>query len=406
MSRRAVTLLVLLATRIAAAQQSEPPPLSEADQRALEKALAADAAADAAKQPEKPPSVPLPAPVQRALQSLNPDISAIIDFAGGYYSSDQIRRSGDDPTASGLNLQEVELALSATVDPYFRADLYLTVPNLEGLEVEEAYVTTLSLPLSLQLRAGVLRAAFGRQNTQHLHVQDFTRRPVLNEIFLGHDGLRAPAIELSWLAPTPFYLLFSVEALSVDPSLDPLGPLRTFGGGQRTELTYLANARTFVPFSDSLSLFAGLSFATGNTSVAPGDPRDDHTSLLYGADLYLKWKPPNVARTWMSLAWTTEFVLRQIPTLKQQIEGAIYSQIVWQIERRLYLGLRGEIDGLPAGPDVPREYAGALSFTFALSEFARVRLYGELRSLPGADLGGAAFVQLEASIGAHGAHPY
>ena len=62
--------------------------------------------------------------------------------------------------------------------------------------------------------------------------------------------------------------------------------------------------------------------------------------------------------------------------------------------------------------------AGAASLTWALSEFARVRLYGEVRRghrfLPleaGASSGerrtsGALFLQLEAAIGAHGAHPF
>ncbi len=33
----------------------------------------------------------------RFFQSLNPDISAILDIAGGYYSDESVRRSGDDP---------------------------------------------------------------------------------------------------------------------------------------------------------------------------------------------------------------------------------------------------------------------------------------------------------------------
>lgn len=53
-----------------------------------------------------------------------------------------------------------------------------------------------------------------------------------------------------------------------------------------------------------------------------------------------------------------------------------------------------------------RDYAATGSFTFQLSEFARVRLHGEAR-LPDQDkVNFAAFLQLEASIGAHGAHAY
>ena len=78
--------------------------------------------------------------------------------------------------------------------------------------------------------------------------------------------------------------------------------------------------------------------------------------------------------------------------------------------------MRGEIEGIPQGDNVKREYAGAGSITWALSEFSRIRLYGELRYgqrflpedvLPKPNrLTGAAFLQLEAAIGAHGAHPF
>jgi len=423
----------------AAAVDGGAPGLSAADQQALEKALGADAAARGGAPPAPPspagapgaaaaPAAPAPADplatatgaLRRAFQSLNPDLSAIVDFAAGWYRGAMVR-SGDDPGDTGFNLQEVEIALSATVDPYFRADVYLTIPNASGLEVEEAFLTTTSLPGSLQLRAGIFRAAFGRQNTQHLHVQDFTRRPQLNALLLGPDGMRAPGLELSWLVPVPFYLSLTAAAFSVAPADGALEPLRSFGGGSRSDFTYLGNLKTFAPLSENTSLLLGLSFATGLTSTQrvniDGPAIVPERSYLYGADLYLKWKPPNVSRTYMSLGWTTEFVLRQLPS-SNLVEGALYSQLAWQVARRWVIGVRGELDGLPQGVNVPRQYAGAASLTWNLSEFARARLYGEARHTPdgqpaigfipavAAGTAYSAFLQLEASIGAHGAHAY
>src|SRR5262249_15147465 len=153
------------------------------------------------------PAAPTAGPTQpswftRALQTLNPDIAAIADITTGYYS-DRARTnvSGDDPRDTGFTVQELEVALQAVVDPYFRADIFLTIPSRGGTETEEAYVTTTHMPGNLQLRAGMFRAPFGRQNTQPLHLQDFTRRPAVNPIFLGHDGLRAPGLEVNWLVP-------------------------------------------------------------------------------------------------------------------------------------------------------------------------------------------------------------
>ncbi len=415
--------------------------VSEAE---IEKALGADVAAQKKGHPATT-ATPEPAPATtgsgfgaalgRVFQTLNPDISAIVDFAAGWYQDDQgTIKSGDDPQSTGFKAQEIELALQAVVDPYFRADIFLTIPDLRNLEVEEAFLTTTHLPGNFQIKAGIFRADLGRQNAQHLHLQDFTRRPAINPQFLGIDGLRAPGLQVNWLVPRiPFYLVISGSAFSVDPA-EPDEPLQTFGGGARWDFTYLATARAFFPLTDTTSLYAGLNYAHGKTSQSvlgnnalPSTAQgltlyDNYYDNLYGTDLYLKWKPANQSRSYASVAWQSEYFLRQIPGLliggvrHPQLEGGLYSQVVVQLHRRWYLGVRGELMGIPSGDNVKREYAGAGSITWALSEFARVRLYGELRYGPRflpedttphpPRFTGAAFLQLEAAIGAHGAHPF
>src|SRR5437868_3048829 len=66
-----------------------PAPLSPAEEEALKKALESEAAArnaKAAPAAPAPPTGPSTNPLVRAFQSLNPDISAIVDFAAGWYS--------------------------------------------------------------------------------------------------------------------------------------------------------------------------------------------------------------------------------------------------------------------------------------------------------------------------------
>lgn len=424
----------------------------EALKRELEKSLQQDAKqrpgqpasapASATSAPEAGPSAPASAPLLRGSQSLNPDISAILDGNFGFERRGVAYRNGDDPDlgagpsskAVGFTAQEVELALSAIVDPYFKGEFYLTIPNLNGLEVEEAFATTTSLPGNLQVKAGSFRSAFGRQNGQHLHIQDFTRRPLINAAFLGSDGLRGPGAQVSWLSPLPFYLLLSLEAFSLPApatATDTVAPVSSFGGGTTTDLTYVGEAKAFFPAGEEWSIYLGASGATGvsagylralgDGSIAGAGRRSE----LVGGDLYVKWKPANVSGGYTSVAWQTEAIFRHLEPGAQlggEWDGGLYSQVVVQLARRWLLGLRGDVLGLPTSSVLGSALRGAASLTFQASEFARLRGYVEAEKLgtPGtgqiylpsavasaAPLGSfAAYLQLEISVGAHGAHPF
>jgi hypothetical protein len=423
----------------------------EALRRELEESLRQDARTAPARSgstPAPPDTTSSPPGVSqgtllRGAQSLNPDISAILDANGGYERRGVAYRSGDDPDlrggpdtrGAGFTVQEVELAFSAIVDPYFKGEIYLTIPNLSGLEVEEAFATTTSLPYNLQVKAGSFRSAFGRQNGQHLHVQDFTRRPLLNAAFLGEDGMRGPGAQVSWLTPLPFYAVFHAEAFSLGAPAapatpeDPVGPVASFGGGKATDLVYATELKYFFPLAEDWSVYGGLNFATG---VSPGYLRADSSgafpgagrrSELFGADLYVKWKPPNVREGYTSVAWQTEAIWRRLQDgagIGAEWDGGLYSQLVAQVARSWFIGVRGDLLGLPTSSVLGSVQRGSLSVTWQGSEFARVRAYFEGEHigsatapyLPTATAAGnpstsfAAYLQLEYSIGAHGAHPF
>ena len=403
------------------------PPRPPIDLTAIQAAIGADQAA-AAKQPDDAAPAPLAAPgsavpatAQGAVRPpsagvLNPDTSVIVDGSFGYYgrrrsdfSAIRIPVAGDDPSSSkeGFTLQEVELAFQAAVDPYLEAAVFLTIPNLEGIEVEEAYLLTTALPANLQIKAGTFRSQVGRNNGQHLHLQHFTRRPLMTPLLFGGDGFRAPGLQVSLLLPgLPWFATLYAEAFSVGAP-DQAG-VSTFGGGNRglASLAYTAVLEQFWSPSEATSVLVGLNFATAISSecaVAPcGLGRRDY---LYGGDLYFKWRPPTVVGEMGSIMWSTEYFARTIsedgPT-----EGVLYTEPVVQVAKRWYLGTRLDLTGVPAGFNVPRRYAIAGSVTFAPSEFSRFRLYGQ--NLWGPDVPGAlvGFVQFELSIGAHGAHPF
>ena len=54
---------------------------------------------------------------------------------------------------------------ASAIDPVPGRGDFLTIPNLEGLEVEEGYLVTTSLPANLQIKAGTFRSQVGRNNT-------------------------------------------------------------------------------------------------------------------------------------------------------------------------------------------------------------------------------------------------
>jgi hypothetical protein len=439
--------LLLFALAVPAAAQQGDGGVPDDLQKELEKAIEADKASAGQKAGgQKGPPAPdaatsattgsAPQTLFRGSQSLNPDLSAILDADFGWQRRAPQLLSGDDPDlqaegtrhALGFTVQEVELAFSAIVDPYFKGEVYLTIPNLAGIEVEEAFVTTTSLPWNLQVKGGSFRSAFGRQNGQHLHVQDFTRRPLINAAFLGGDGMRGPGAQVSWLSPLPFFLTIYGEAFSLrsDPA-DQTGvlpqPVPSFGSDASARPTLAAEAKAFFPLSEALALYAGLNFASGKSAgISLGDVGTTgvgRETQLYGADLYLKWKPPNVAQGYESLALQAEAILRHSNSgdgLDDEWDGGAYAQIVAQFARRWFLGIRGDIVGFPSSSILARTERVGASLTFQASEFARLRAYLEAEHagmsssalLPVAqpEWAPAAFLQLEISIGAHGAHPY
>jgi hypothetical protein len=141
-------------------------------------------------------------------------------FAAGTSTADDIESlqlGGHDPKQRGFTVQNLETVFEGKVDPYFRgqANVILQI-DPEGetqIEVEEAYLETMSLPWNLQLKAGQFFTEYGRLNPQHPHAWDFVDQPLVNGRFLGEDGLRNPGARLSWLMPTPFYseLFFAVQ---------------------------------------------------------------------------------------------------------------------------------------------------------------------------------------------------
>ena len=142
--------------------------------------FAAPAWAQTPPEPSPSPS-PSPAPAPPASSKVfNPDIAVIGDFLGA------IGKNDSDQAPPSLEMHEVEASFQAIVDPFARADFFLVFAPDE-IGVEEGFITFTSLPANLLLKAGKMRASFGKVNQMHNHIMPWTERPLVTQNLVGGE---------------------------------------------------------------------------------------------------------------------------------------------------------------------------------------------------------------------------
>ena len=353
------------------------------------------------------PSPSLSERVIAAVQSMNPDMAITGDFALAWFSKDSHYQSGaHDPMDIGFQLQQLEMTLGASVDHIFRMDVNL-VFSLSGVELEEAYATTLGLPWNLQLRAGQFLSRFGRINPTHPHAWDFVDQPFVIGKFFGPEGNRGLGLELSWLAPLPWYLevVGSAQmATSNASNRSYLGSTGTTDGVQ--DFLYTLAIKQFFPLHDQVGMYWGI-----HAQTAPNATGKDNRTNIFGTDLHLKYTPR--AYPEMSLVFQAEamFRLRQVPH-DILFDGAGYAQLVWQITRNWATGLRGEYGSGLAKDDLDAfwtddRWRATVQVSWFPSHFSRLRAQASV-DIPRwqKDPIYALFLALELTAGTHPAHSY
>jgi hypothetical protein len=246
---------------------------------------------------------------------------------------DSLQLGGHDPSQRGFTVQNVELVLDGAIDPYLRGQanviLFLDSGGETQVELEEAYLESLSLPGNLQLKAGHYFTEFGRQNPVHPHAWSFVDTPLVNGRFFGADGLRNPGARISWLAPTPFYseLFLGIQNSHGETATGFRSAGHAHGEEDEEELPFgyrhADNDRGVKGFSDMLfapryvasfdltdsqTLVLGVSGAFGPNSSGGGGETD---TQIYGADVYWKWKPVNAHGGFPFVSFQTEAMLRR-----------------------------------------------------------------------------------------------
>ena len=428
------TLLVVRPAAVAA-QQAQPTPDSLARavaelQRRVD-SLAGELAT------AQQPAAPAP-PVQQSRASgtyMNVSFVGLTDV--GWSSEPDVRslQVGDhDPHVRGFSIPNAELALDGTVDPYFKGFsniVYkLDTQGETGVELEEAYFLTTSLPGNLQVKGGQFFAEFGRQNPQHPHAWAFADQPlVLNRMF-GPDGLRSQGLRVSWLAPTSWYTEATLgvfnsaggttSSFRSDESSEIHGGVPV-GRVVRTPGDFLVVPRLATSFdlSATQTLLLGVSGAFG-----PNNSGAAARTEVYGADLYWKWKSARAHQGFPFVSFQSEALARRYtaaprvssenPAIMLSEEtlrdrGA-YAQVLWGIKPLLVAGLRGEFAGADPATFVSlsraHRYRVSPDVTWYPTEFSKIRLQYNYDHREGPGIDHSVWMQFEFLLGAHAAHKF
>jgi hypothetical protein len=355
----------------------------------------------------------------------------------GWSSADDVEalEPGDhDPHVRGFTVPNAEISLDGAVDPYFKgfSNIVFKIDSQgeTGVELEEAYVLTTSLPYNLQVKAGQFFAEFGRQNPQHPHSWAFVDQPLILARMFGPDGLRSQGLRLSWLVPTPFYTeamvgVFNSNGGTAWSFRSPDSP--EIHGGVPVErpvdglgdMLIVPRIATSFDLSDNQTLLLGASAAFGPNNSGPSARTE-----VYGVDAYWKWKSATAQAGFPFISLQAEALTRSydaeerftsdvpavtLPNETLKDRGA-YAQVLWGIKPRIVAGLRGD---WARGDDAAFQselradrFRLSPNFTWYPTEFSKFRVQYNYDDRTGIGTDHSLWFQLEFLIGAHAAHKF
>ena len=390
------------------------------------------------------------------LKAFNPDISAIVDMFYYDENSDEgmghvageiagfghvhAESEGEDhhhhAADKGFNLRHLELQFSGTVDPYFKATAIAAI-DLDDAEMEVAEIETTCLPFGLKVKGGKFFSDFGYINAQHSHEWDFVDQPLIYQLALGAHGLNDKGVQVSWLAPVPFFLLAGAEAFQGDNEQS----FAYVGEGELPEDDGPRVGVGWLKVGPNLPGNHGLQFgtfaATGTHQEehdGNGDGEADHwldgDTSFWGADAVYKYNSPQsygqgdvaVQAEYFSRKKDLDLVAHDLaPHLvgnsRVDEQDGYYVQATYGFLPRWRAGLRWEQVGLTNESELPdgttedfgaSDRASAM-LDFTPSHFSRIRLQanqGSYETADGAEDVTEVFVQWMVSLGAHGAHNF
>ena len=259
----------------------------------------------------------------------NPDIAVIGDFLGAAGSN----KVSPDPA---LEMHESEAAFQAILDPYARADFFISFGE-GGVNLEEGFLTFPAIPGGLLVKAGKMRAAFGKLNTLHNHVLPWADRPLVTKNLVGgEDGINDAGFSAARLIPNPWIFLEATGQVFRGDSND------LFRSSKRGDLSYVGHLRGYQDITDNTNVDLGFSFSRGHNASGIINDLDAgrFRTTLYGADATVRWRPLRRS-IYHSFVGRSEFIWsrRGQPNGEQSAMG-YYLSGEYQFARRWFAGGR------------------------------------------------------------------
>lgn len=388
----------------------------------------------------------------RFAHSFNPQLSLVLNggFTWSSFDPDDYYlpgfQRGNEATiaAPGFAINEAELNIQSSIDPYFYGNMTLAMHQHSGateIDLEEAYIRTQMLPYGFAVTAGRFYSGFGYLNHHHRHQWDFVDAPLIYRAFYNNqyydDGVQA-----RWLAPTPVYWELGFEAF-------PGQHFPAAGGGN-----HLGSLSLYTHIGDDFgqhsSWLWGISYLHATPSEREAllqgghdhghDHDHDHVhghehgdfvfsgrSDTIGMDMIWKWAPDgNACARQLTLQGEIyhrhengEVALNEDEaSLLKSNQNGFYAQAVYKFMPRWRVGLRydrlwssnqGNDDEVLTEtlllPNGYHPHQTTAMIDFSPSEFSRIRFQHNLdHSLP--TLNKQYMLQFIVNLGAHGAHDF
>jgi zinc transport system permease protein len=301
---------------------------------------------------------------------------------------------------NALNVQEVQLGLRSAIDPFARFEATIEAQqNRRGefdFDIEEAFLSSRSLPGRLELKLGRFRTSFGEFNDSGPEeIPEITSPNVIVNLF-GRDGA-------GWLDTG--VLMDRIFGVTDDQAVTLSGAVfngdnQLFLGGQSgvvRDPAWYARFQHFIEFGPLTGMEWGFGYAQGHTVDDLGG--SDLSQRLFNSHFKFRYKEPVLA-LYKGFNFLAEFFYswrdqRKIEavTVVDEVTGedvtierlrldtlnryGLYALAEAQVARNWSVGGRFDYSQLPdrerVNGSIPSETAGSLIISFRPSRFLTLR---------------------------------